>query len=410
MESYYSNHTSTNTNILNNFIKDTTLTTTTTAIYPLKNYNNDVTTLPSATATPINNEEEYSAPMFIEASNITFCDEFDTFLDLGVDIGLETVAQADAIISEVTANEIPSCNSIIALPECYDAIVVKEKYDDLKSDMLYSDDLLFAEIIDDLAGFNEEEKSDNNSQFSSSSSLSSSPSSSSSLLLPSSFQFDPFMISSEFLNDEMTDSQFGLNFHELNINNTHNQNNITNNKYIYNDLSLQQNQQKENNNNNNMNMNNLSQLPLPQLQKSKSQTQYFIEPQLFDVNHQMQFSIGAPKPLSMLPPPPSRNRSISTSKLNSSSHTVNSNTNNMKNSLNQVNKNITPESTLPPLTPKAIRDRQQALLKWKDKREEKIEETRSLDARQLATAKRERSNGKFAKRKINWVSITDISK
>jgi len=58
---------------------------------------------------------------------------------------------------------------------------------------------------------------------------------------------------------------------------------------------------------------------------------------------------------------------------------------------------------------KIAREREEAMLKWKSKREEKLAESRMLDARQIATSKRERSNGKFAKRKINWVSITDVS-
>ena len=53
--------------------------------------------------------------------------------------------------------------------------------------------------------------------------------------------------------------------------------------------------------------------------------------------------------------------------------------------------------------------RTQAIERWKLKRQEKLAQNRLLDPRQVATAKRERTNGKFAKRKINWVSITDAS-
>lgn len=390
-----------------------------------KNINNDniITSIPSVTATPIHNDEQYNTPMFIEAENITFCNEYDTYLDLGVNIGLETVAQADVIIHEVTANEIPACNSIIALPECYDAVVVKEKYDDndLKSDFLsFPDDLLFAEIIDDLAGFNEEEKNDY-SQLSYYKSktyeldtirnidqINIEPIIDTSLQFESTIFQDPFMNSSEFLEDIdevdiSIDNQIGIDLNDLSISNDEN--------ILYQHHNIQQQSQPQH------------QLPFPQLQKSKSQSQYFIEPQLLDVNHQIQFSIGAPKPYSMLPPPPSKSRSISTSKLNtnqnqtilSTTNKINNHHHQKKSSLHQLNNNnnninMTLESTIPPLTPQAIRDRQQALLKWKDKREEKIEEARTLDARQIATAKRERNNGKFAKRKINWVSITDINK
>lgn len=53
--------------------------------------------------------------------------------------------------------------------------------------------------------------------------------------------------------------------------------------------------------------------------------------------------------------------------------------------------------------------RVEAIQKWKQKRQDKLAEKRLLDARQIATSKRERTNGKFAKRKINWVSITEAS-
>ena len=53
--------------------------------------------------------------------------------------------------------------------------------------------------------------------------------------------------------------------------------------------------------------------------------------------------------------------------------------------------------------------RTEAIQRWKQKRQDKLAENRLMDARQVATAKRERTNGKFAKRKINWVSITDAS-
>jgi hypothetical protein len=61
------------------------------------------------------------------------------------------------------------------------------------------------------------------------------------------------------------------------------------------------------------------------------------------------------------------------------------------------------------LTEQKKKHRVEAIQKWKQKRQDKLAEKRLLDARQIATSKRTRTNGKFAKRKINWVSITEAS-
>mmetsp|Transcript_22654 Transcript_22654/g.33118 ORF Transcript_22654/g.33118 Transcript_22654/m.33118 type:complete len:298 (+) Transcript_22654:291-1184(+) len=52
--------------------------------------------------------------------------------------------------------------------------------------------------------------------------------------------------------------------------------------------------------------------------------------------------------------------------------------------------------------------RADAIHKWTTKRREEQAQRRPSGPRQAATAKRERNKGKFAKRKINWVSITDV--
>lgn len=53
-------------------------------------------------------------------------------------------------------------------------------------------------------------------------------------------------------------------------------------------------------------------------------------------------------------------------------------------------------------------NRSLAIARWRKKRDARIASGRR-DARQEATAKRERRNGKFVKRKLSWVPITDVS-
>jgi hypothetical protein len=255
--------------------------------------------IPSATATPIEFGDDYSTPMFIEA---VICSEFDPFIDSESEI-----AQADAI-HEATADEIQTCD----VAEYYDAVVVEkdDKYDPFSKIQpeFSNDDLLFAEIIDDLAisGF-EEEKDDFTSI---------SPTN-----LPN---LQDSFYPSIFLDD--TDSDPNISF---------------------NDFSLE------------------------------------TEPGLT-------FSIGGPKPTES-----------STQMLPANKH------------LSQTTKQqistppVTPHSS-PRYPPKPVRERDQSQQKWKDKRVQTLNEARALDARQIATSKRERSNGKFAKRKINWVSITEM--
>jgi hypothetical protein len=233
----------------------------------------------------------------------------DPFIDSGFDIESE-VAQADPV-HEVTAD--------VTWHECYDGVVVQnddqfDLFENLKPG--YSnDDLLFAEIIDDLAisGF-EEEKDDFTSI---------SPSN-----LPSEtcnpcqdMIYHPSIFASE-----ESDSDPHILFTDFNLS----------------------------------------------------------EPT-------MAFSIGGPKPVesSTSAPPLNRHLSFTTKQQSPSSQLI-------------------PHATSPRYPPKPVRQRDQSQQKWKDKRAETLSEARALDARQIATSKRERSNGKFAKRKINWVSITEM--
>jgi hypothetical protein len=264
--------------------------------------------LPSATATAVD-VEELSSPMFIEAEHIVCYGDFDPFIDSGVEIQSEAIAEADAV-HEITEG-IPTD----AWPECYDAVLVKkEKYDpfdNLKEDFL-SDELLFAEIIDDIAecGF-EEEKQETVIQAVDYSA-------------PAQLFEDPFF--NQYSSDDLSEHDFFL-------------------------------------------------------QDFTSSDQ------------ELNFSIGGPKPVDAMTP--------------MSDFPLNRHPN-----LHQTIK----QQQLPPLhsslssryPPKPVRERELSLQKHKDKREEKLNDARSPDARQVATAKRERTNGKFAKRKINWVSITDV--
>jgi hypothetical protein len=262
--------------------------------------------LPSATATAIA-VDEYSSPMFIEAEHIVCYGDFDPFIDSAIQIESELIAEADAV-HEITEG-IPTD----AWPECYDAVLVKkEKYDpfdNFKEEFL-SDDLLFAEIIHDIAecGF-EEEKEETVAPVSIVQSS------------PRDLLEDPF---SQYSSDDLSEQEFFL--------------------------------------------------------------------QDFSPEQDLNFSIGAPFPADAMVP-------IS----------------------DPLNRHPTVHQTiklqqLPPLhsslstrfPPKPVRERELSNQKHKDKRDEKLNEARSLDARQVATAKRERSNGKFAKRKINWVSITEV--
>lgn len=278
-----------------------------------------VSHIPSATATPIEFGDEYSSPMFVEAENIVCYGELDPFIDSGFDLESD-VAQADAV-HEVTADEI-HCACDVSWHECYDAVVVQkdEKFDPFKTikSEFSNDDLLFAEIIDDLAisGF-EEEKDDFTTH------------SSKNLLYQTSESFQDTLYDPSLFLDEI-DSDPNISFDDFSL---------------------------------------------------------ATEPTLT-------FSIGGPKPIASPTHMPQLNRNTSQTMKQQTPTTP---------SLNAHPPRYPPKPTIP------IRERDQSQQKWKDKRVQTLNEARALDARQIATSKRERSNGKFAKRKINWVSITEIA-
>lgn len=285
-----------------------------TACYVPEDYS-AISHIPSATATEIE-LDEYSSPMFIEAEHIICYGDIDPFIDSGYDLESEAVL-ADA----VTADEITTCDPIIAWPECYDAIVIKnEKHDpfqDLNSDFL-KDDLLFAEIINDIAasGF-EEEKNDCSIPRHNTLNIESNSSP------PYLAEEATFPIS--YSSDDLSDSDFYFD--------------------------------------------SITTSPLS--------------------DENMTFSLGGPKP-------------ATSHLLSIGRHSTQS----LKPHLSSASPQLSISS--PKYPPKPVREIEKSLQKQKDKRAEKLNEARVLDARQIATSKRERSNGKFAKRKINWVSITEM--
>lgn len=326
------------------------LPTTTTTTDATDIENDDYSHLPSATVTAVAEfDDECSPTMFIDSENIVCYGEYDPFIDTGIDfINPEMgtiVAQAD-VIHEATADEIPTYDhQSIVLPwhECYDAVVVqKEEKLDLQQFNEFSDELLFAEIIDEIAisGF-EEEKNDNFSLTSLSNNL-------------------PYPVTSVATPLELIEQ-------------------VSSSSSYYSYSSSDE----------------------------LSETDFFLDDFSSD-EKLMTFSIGGPVP----------KPKFSTTLTNSTSGTTITSTRQtnqlpfqmMTTKQRPSNSLISMQSPLssPKYPPKPVREREISQQKWKDKRTEKLSEGRSLDARQLATAKRERTNGKFAKRKINWVSITEM--